>query len=186
MATALLMDVVFEETEVTDLVLCNLLLASKRYYFELLHKQDDKGTDHVELAWRPSSVDSQFSLIDSQFLSLFSDDVNLPLGNTSLITIPLLPMKRVHSVLPSCQYRPSYLVEGYPLQRYQGLQFISSKRSECSRLLPVISHFRLPYEKRMFASHTCTLMTTHGSVTHGEGQRVHVPGEPAIQTQAEI
>ncbi|XP_069619056.1 beta-1,4-N-acetylgalactosaminyltransferase 3 isoform X1 [Ranitomeya imitator] len=129
------------------------LLASKRYYFELLHKQDDKGTDHVELAWRPSSVDSQFSLIDSQFLSLFSDDVNLPLGNTSLIPVskasyykeqleqhpadmlkedprdnvykvPLLPMKRVHSVLPSCQYRPSYLVEGYPLQRYQGLQFV--------------------------------------------------------------
>ncbi|CAJ0962794.1 unnamed protein product [Ranitomeya imitator] len=152
------------------------LLASKRYYFELLHKQDDKGTDHVELAWRPSSVDSQFSLIDSQFLSLFSDDVNLPLGNTSLIPVskasyykeqleqhpadmlkedprdnvykvPLLPMKRVHSVLPSCQYRPSYLVEGYPLQRYQGLQFVSvedGRKHKCG----------------WFASHTCTLMTT--------------------------
>ncbi|KAM4037445.1 beta-1,4-N-acetylgalactosaminyltransferase 3 [Anomaloglossus baeobatrachus] len=129
------------------------LLASKRYYFELLHKQDDRGTDHVELAWRPSSVGSQFSLIDSQFLSLFSDDINLPLGNTSLIPVSkashykeqleqhpadmlkedprdnaykvhLLPMNRVHSVLSSCPYKPSYLVEGYPLQRYQGLQFV--------------------------------------------------------------
>ncbi|XP_073506420.1 beta-1,4-N-acetylgalactosaminyltransferase 3 [Phyllobates terribilis] len=129
------------------------LLASRRYYFELLHKQDDKGTDHVELAWRPSSAGSQFSLIDSQFLSLFSDDINLPLGNTSLIPVSkasyyqeqlkqhpadmlkedprdnvykvhLLLMNRVHSVLPSCPYKPSYLVEGYPLQRYQGLQFV--------------------------------------------------------------
>ncbi|KAG9472186.1 hypothetical protein GDO78_020856 [Eleutherodactylus coqui] len=129
------------------------LSASKRYYFELLHKQDDAGTDHVELAWRQPLLDEDFTLIDSQFLSLFSDDVNLPLGNTSLIPlskashhkekpeqhpadmlkedprdsafkIHLLPMKRVHSILPSCTYKPSYLLEGYPLQRYQGLQFV--------------------------------------------------------------
>ncbi|XP_040292372.1 beta-1,4-N-acetylgalactosaminyltransferase 3 [Bufo bufo] len=129
------------------------LSTSRRYYFELLHKQDDIGTDHVELAWRQPSVGSQFTLIDSKFLSLFSDDVNLPLGNTSLVPLSkashykkgteshpadmlkedprdniykvhLLPMNRVHSVLPSCAYKPSYLVEGYPLQRYQGLQFV--------------------------------------------------------------
>ncbi|XP_075066705.1 beta-1,4-N-acetylgalactosaminyltransferase 3 isoform X2 [Mixophyes fleayi] len=86
------------------------LFASKRYYFELLHKQDDSGTDHVELAWRPTTPNSPFTLIDSQFLSLFS--------------VPLLPMNRLLSVLPTCTYRPSYLVEGYPLQRYQGLQFV--------------------------------------------------------------
>ncbi|XP_063785297.1 beta-1,4-N-acetylgalactosaminyltransferase 3 isoform X2 [Pseudophryne corroboree] len=129
------------------------LSASKRYYFELLHKQDDRGTDHVELAWRPAVPGSHFSLIDSQFLSLFSDESNLPLGNTSQIPlskasyyspglekhpadilkadprdhfykVPLLPMNRLHSVLPSCPYKPSYLVEGYPLERYQGLQFV--------------------------------------------------------------
>ncbi|XP_075715903.1 beta-1,4-N-acetylgalactosaminyltransferase 3 [Rhinoderma darwinii] len=129
------------------------LSASKLYYFELLHKQDEGGTDHVELAWRDFSPGSQFRLIDSQFLSLFSEDMNLPLGNTSLIPLSKashhmegpkqhpadmlkedrrdntykvhpLPMKRVQSVLPLCSYKPSYLAEGLPLQRYQGLEFV--------------------------------------------------------------
>ncbi|XP_053320519.1 beta-1,4-N-acetylgalactosaminyltransferase 3 [Spea bombifrons] len=129
------------------------LSASRRYYFELLHKQDDAGTDHVELGWRLSGVGSPFTLIDSQFLSLYSDESHLPLGDTSFIPltsashpslcsgahpadmlkpdprddiykVPLLSMKRLRSVLPSCPYKPSYLITGYPLQRYQGLQFV--------------------------------------------------------------
>ncbi|XP_069821272.1 beta-1,4-N-acetylgalactosaminyltransferase 3 [Dendropsophus ebraccatus] len=129
------------------------LSASQRYYFELLHKQDNKGTDHVELGWRQPLVSPEFTLVDSQFLSLFSDDMIVPMGDTSLIPLSeashykegpeehpadmlkedprdviykvhLVPMNRVHGVLPSCSYNPSYLVEGYPLQRYQGLQFV--------------------------------------------------------------
>ncbi|XP_063303770.1 beta-1,4-N-acetylgalactosaminyltransferase 3 [Pelobates fuscus] len=129
------------------------LSASQRYYFELLHKQDDTGTDHVEIGWRLAEVGARFTLIDSQFLSLYSNDSQVPLGNTSLIPlteashptictephqadmlkpdprddfykVPFLAMKRLRSVLPSCPYNPSYLVSGYPLQRYQGLQFV--------------------------------------------------------------
>ncbi|PIO38205.1 hypothetical protein AB205_0183060, partial [Aquarana catesbeiana] len=130
-----------------------LLSSSRRYYFELLHKQDDSGTDHVELAWRQAVPGSHFTLIESKFLSLFSNESKLPLGDTSqtpvskashhsqssdqhpadvlkpdprdtFYKVPLLPLQQLHSVLPSCVYRPSYLVEGYPLQRYQGLQFV--------------------------------------------------------------
>lgn len=129
------------------------LSSSRRYYFELLHKQDDSGTDHVELAWRQAVPGSHFTLIESKFLSLFSNESKLPLGDTSqtpvskashhsqssdqhpadvlkpdprdtFYKVPLLPLQQLHSVLPSCVYRPSYLVEGYPLQRYQGLQFV--------------------------------------------------------------
>ncbi|KAM8971853.1 beta-1,4-N-acetylgalactosaminyltransferase 3 [Pelodytes ibericus] len=129
------------------------LSASRRYYFELLHKQDDTGTDHVELGWRLVELGTRFVLIESQFLSLYSDESQVPLGDTSQIPltvashptvcsephsadmlkrdprddfykVPLLGMKRLHNVLPNCPYKPSYLVAGYPLQRYQGLQFV--------------------------------------------------------------
>ncbi|OCT57818.1 beta-1,4-N-acetylgalactosaminyltransferase 3 [Xenopus laevis] len=124
-----------------------------KYYFELLHKQDDAGTDHVEVAWRLAELGSQFTVIDSRFLSLFSNDTGDSLGDTSQIPVseasfysegfeqhpadmlkpdrrddfykvPLISKNRIRNVLPTCSYKPSYLVEGYPLQRYQGLQFV--------------------------------------------------------------
>uniref|UniRef100_A0A8C5PCE4 Beta-1,4-N-acetylgalactosaminyltransferase n=1 Tax=Leptobrachium leishanense TaxID=445787 RepID=A0A8C5PCE4_9ANUR len=129
------------------------LSSSKKYYFELLHKQDDTGTDHVEVGWRLEEVGARFSLIDSQYLSLYSEESHVPVGDASQIPlteashpitcpdlhhadmlkpdprddfykVPLLDMRRLQTVLPSCPYNPSYLVEGYTLQRYQGLQFV--------------------------------------------------------------
>ncbi|KAM4573010.1 N-acetyl-beta-glucosaminyl-glycoprotein 4-beta-N-acetylgalactosaminyltransferase 1 isoform 1-T1 [Odontesthes bonariensis] len=61
------------------------LISSRRYYFEILHKQDDKGSDHVEVGWRPFLPGLKYEVIDSAFISLYTDESSLKMNSVDHI-----------------------------------------------------------------------------------------------------
>ncbi|XP_051976063.1 N-acetyl-beta-glucosaminyl-glycoprotein 4-beta-N-acetylgalactosaminyltransferase 1-like [Xyrauchen texanus] len=61
------------------------LMASRRYYFEILHKQDEKGSDHVEVGWRPFLPGLKYEVIDSAYISLYTDESSLKMNHVDHI-----------------------------------------------------------------------------------------------------
>ncbi|XP_051748088.1 beta-1,4-N-acetylgalactosaminyltransferase 3 isoform X2 [Ctenopharyngodon idella] len=57
-----------------------LLVKGMKYFFEVLLKQNT-GVDHLEVAWRLNHDDGIFSVITSEFLSLYEDESSLQLGD---------------------------------------------------------------------------------------------------------
>ncbi|XP_054892742.1 beta-1,4-N-acetylgalactosaminyltransferase 3 isoform X2 [Poeciliopsis prolifica] len=53
------------------------LSAQKRYFFEVIHKQNDRGTDHVEVAWQLLDHSFRFTVIESKHISLYVDESDL-------------------------------------------------------------------------------------------------------------
>uniref|UniRef100_A0A3Q3XD94 Beta-1,4-N-acetylgalactosaminyltransferase n=1 Tax=Mola mola TaxID=94237 RepID=A0A3Q3XD94_MOLML len=70
------------------------LISSRQYYFEILHKQDDKGSDHVEVGWRPFLPGLKYEVIDSAYISLYTDESNLKMN--SVDHIPQTLASHVH------------------------------------------------------------------------------------------
>ncbi|NXF89622.1 B4GN4 acetylgalactosaminyltransferase, partial [Eubucco bourcierii] len=61
------------------------LMSSRRYYFELLHKQDDHGSDHVEVGWRVFLPSLKFEVIESSYISLYTDESSLKMNHVEHI-----------------------------------------------------------------------------------------------------
>uniref|UniRef100_A0A3B5N1M8 Hexosyltransferase n=1 Tax=Xiphophorus couchianus TaxID=32473 RepID=A0A3B5N1M8_9TELE len=81
----------------------SVLISSRRYYFEILHKQDDKGSDHVEVGWRPFLPGLKYEVIDSAYISLYTES---SLKMNSVDHIPQTLASHIH--LPA-EFRPQGL-----------------------------------------------------------------------------
>uniref|UniRef100_A0A8C7ITU7 Beta-1,4-N-acetylgalactosaminyltransferase n=1 Tax=Oncorhynchus kisutch TaxID=8019 RepID=A0A8C7ITU7_ONCKI len=133
------------------------LSVQRMYFFEIVHKQNDRGTDHMEVAWQLNQEGLSFTVISSKYISLYTNESALRMSDTThipqtaashtrtpsnqpdnqLSSQPVADMRRVdprdtlyqnsrylRGVLPDCSYKPSYIIKGFPLLRYQGLQFV--------------------------------------------------------------
>ncbi|XP_049636890.1 N-acetyl-beta-glucosaminyl-glycoprotein 4-beta-N-acetylgalactosaminyltransferase 1 [Suncus etruscus] len=83
------------------------LMASRKYYFELLHKQDDRGSDHVEVGWRAFLPGLKFEVIDSAHLSLYTDESALKMDQVA--HIPQSPASHVALLQPPAEPRADML-----------------------------------------------------------------------------
>ncbi|XP_078139258.1 beta-1,4-N-acetylgalactosaminyltransferase 3 [Centroberyx gerrardi] len=131
------------------------LSAQRRYFFEVIHKQNGRGTDHVEVAWQLLDEGFRFMVIESKYISLYVNESALLISHVAHIPqtaashahtarkqprvtvdmmredprdtfyhVPLINSRYLQGVLPDCSYKPSYIIKGFPLLRYQGLQFV--------------------------------------------------------------
>ncbi|KAJ3596941.1 hypothetical protein NHX12_003341 [Muraenolepis orangiensis] len=114
------------------------LSVQRKYFFELIHKQGDKATDHVELAWKTNQDGLKFKVIGSKHISIYTNESLLLMSDVAHIpqtdpshsskpknqSLPLISGRSLSGVLPDCSYKPSYIIRGFNLIRYQGLQFV--------------------------------------------------------------
>ncbi|XP_028370917.1 N-acetyl-beta-glucosaminyl-glycoprotein 4-beta-N-acetylgalactosaminyltransferase 1 isoform X1 [Phyllostomus discolor] len=83
------------------------LMASRRYYFELLHKQDDRGSDHVEVGWRAFLPGLKFEVIGSAHISLYTEESALMMDHVA--HVPQSPASHVGARLPQEEPRADML-----------------------------------------------------------------------------
>ncbi|XP_032441099.1 LOW QUALITY PROTEIN: N-acetyl-beta-glucosaminyl-glycoprotein 4-beta-N-acetylgalactosaminyltransferase 1 [Xiphophorus hellerii] len=112
------------------------LISSRRYYFEILHKQDDKGSDHVEVGWRPFLPGLKYEVIDSAYISLYTDESSLKMN--SVDHIPQTLASHIH--LPA-EFRPQGL-EGDIITPH-GADMLRPDPRDTFYSTPMIDHTRL-------------------------------------------
>ncbi|XP_044213208.1 beta-1,4-N-acetylgalactosaminyltransferase 3 [Thunnus albacares] len=61
------------------------LSSQRRYFFEVIHKQNDRGTDHVEVAWKLLDQGFRFMVIESKHISLYVNESALLMSDVAHI-----------------------------------------------------------------------------------------------------
>ncbi|KAK2918049.1 N-acetyl-beta-glucosaminyl-glycoprotein 4-beta-N-acetylgalactosaminyltransferase 1 isoform X2 [Channa argus] len=112
------------------------LMSSRRYYFEILHKQDDKGSDHVEVGWRPFLPGLKYEVIDSAYISMYTDESNLKMNSVDHIPQTLAS----HIRLPD-EFQPQGVDGGSILQH--GVDMLKPDPRDTFYRTPMIDSSRL-------------------------------------------
>ncbi|KAG7468426.1 hypothetical protein MATL_G00142820 [Megalops atlanticus] len=107
------------------------LISSRRYYFEILHKQDDKGSDHVEVGWRPFLPGLKYEVIDSAYISLYTDESSLKMNKVDHIPQTLASHSRTpREARASSQHGADMLKQDPRDTFYSGAPMIEPSRLE--------------------------------------------------------
>lgn len=111
------------------------LVARQKYFIDIYHAKSKSSESHFELVWIQPGNLSRYELINARFLSFYINETdefsslrylhklpdsitrnkakqNSPTMNEhfTLKSIPYLESETVSNILPSCQYKPSYLI----------------------------------------------------------------------------
>ncbi|XP_071356501.1 beta-1,4-N-acetylgalactosaminyltransferase 3 [Trachinotus anak] len=100
------------------------LSAERRYFFEVIHKQNYKGTDHVEVAWQLLDQDLKFMAIESKHISLYVNESGLLMHDVA--HIPQTAASHQHT--PTKQQSPAAdMLREDPRDAFYKVPLINSK-----------------------------------------------------------
>ncbi|KAL1276017.1 hypothetical protein QQF64_035640, partial [Cirrhinus molitorella] len=90
-----------------------LLVKDMTYFFEILLKQN-RGMDHLEIAWSLNHDNGTFSVIASEFLSLYEDESSLQMGDIDHIPQTKASYDRLLKPIPMSPHPPGDMIREDP------------------------------------------------------------------------